>query len=110
LPRDQSPHSAKPANTRDTATEDAIADPSFNWEDWWTEQYEKNLMDAALEKVKTKASPKQWQMFDCYSLKKWPIKKVTQTLEVSATHVYVANHRVTAQIKKEIKKLQEERF
>jgi len=110
LPGQRSSPDEKPANTRDTSTEDGIPDPNFNWDDWWNDEYEKNLMDAALQRIKTQVSPKQWQMFECYALKRWPIKKVTQTLEVSATHVYVANHRITALLKKEIKKLQEELY
>jgi RNA polymerase sigma-70 factor (ECF subfamily) len=51
-------------------------------------------------------NPKQFQIFDSYVLKEWPVKDVTKTLGVTAMQVYLAKHRVTSLIKKEIKKLE----
>src|SRR5260221_6050531 len=44
----------------------------------WDEEWEKNLMDAAIERVKRRADIEQFQIFDFYVLKKWPVKKVAQ--------------------------------
>ncbi len=71
----------------------------------WETEWEQNLMDAAVERVKQQVSPKQFQMFTFYALKGWPVKDVVRTLAVSTTQVYLAKHRITALIKKEIKNL-----
>jgi RNA polymerase sigma-70 factor (ECF subfamily) len=43
-----------------------ISDPgSMNWESLWDEEWEKNLMDAALANVKRRVKPFQYQLFDC---------------------------------------------
>jgi hypothetical protein len=39
-------------------------------------------------------------------LKKWPARKVAQTLKVSVGRVYLARHRVSRLIKKEVELLE----
>jgi len=86
---------------------DSIPDPAGDYlEAVWNDEWQKNLMDAALDKVKAKVKPKQYQMFDLYVLKEWPVQKVMQTLRVSATQVYVAKFRICSLLKKEIKNLE----
>ena len=70
----------------------------------------KSLLDAAMEKVKCQVNPKQFQMFDLYVVKKWPVLKVAQTLGVNVGQVYLAKHRISALLKREIKKLKREMF
>jgi len=45
-------------------------------------------------------------MFDFYAVRQWPVGKVAQTLGVSAAQVYLAKHRVTGLIKKEVRALE----
>src|SRR5205809_5170945 len=94
-------------NSERTATIDTIPDPdSLSLDTLWEAEWEKNLMSAALEQVKRQVSGKQFQIFDLHVLQNWPVKDVTRTLRVSATQVYLAKHRVSALLKKEIKKLE----
>lgn len=72
----------------------------------WEDEWQKNLLEAAVQRVKGKIKPKQYQIFDLYVLKKWPISKVTAALGVNIPQVYLAKHRVTSLIKKEIKVLE----
>lgn len=72
----------------------------------WEDEWQRNLLEAAVRRVKEKVKPKQYQIFDLYVLKKWPISKVTATLGVNFGQVYLARHRVTALIKKEVKALE----
>ena len=93
--------------TSRTATIERIADPAaLNLEVLWDEEWEKNLMDAAIQRVKKQVKPKQYQMFDFYVLKKWPVTKVARTLGVNIGQVYLAKHRVARLIKKEIRELE----
>jgi DNA-directed RNA polymerase specialized sigma24 family protein len=93
-------------DTKRTATVERIPDQnSFDLEAAWDTEWQKNLWDAALARVKTQFKPKQFQMFDLYVLKEWPVKEVARALGVTATHVYVMKHRVSSALKKEIFRL-----
>ena len=90
-------------NDRNTATLDRIADPAGpELEQVWDAEWNKNLADRAVAKVKTKVSPRQFQIFDCYVVKGWPVRKVVTDLGVSTAQVYLAKHRVGGLIKQEI--------
>jgi RNA polymerase sigma-70 factor (ECF subfamily) len=65
-------------------------------------------MAAALERVKTKFSLKQFQMFDLHALQEWPAADVARSLGVSLANVYVTKHRLAAALKKEMAKLERE--
>jgi RNA polymerase sigma factor (sigma-70 family) len=71
----------------------------------WNAEWEHNLRTAALDRVKSRLKPKQFQMFDLYALKQWPIAEVARALNVSATHVYVNKHRVAAALRRELAQL-----
>ena len=94
-------------DSKRTSTVERIPDPTgFNLEAAWDAEWEKNLWNAALARVKAVLKPKQFQMFDLYVLKEWPVKDVARALGVSATHVYVTKHRVAGMIKAELKQLE----
>jgi len=71
----------------------------------WDEEWAKNLADAAIERVKQRVGAKQFQMFDLYVLKEWPVREVAKTLHANIAQVYLAKHRVTLLIKQETEKL-----
>ena len=73
----------------------------------WEEEWEQNLMQSAIERVKRKVDPEQYQLFDLYVLKKWPVLKVARTFKVSAGKVYLIKHRITNLIKREIMNLRQ---
>ncbi len=86
---------------------EALPDPARSeLETLWEAEWEQNLMDAGLARVKQQVSAKQFQIFSFYVLKRWPVREVTRTLDVSAAQVYLAKHRIGSHLKKEIKKLQ----
>jgi RNA polymerase sigma factor (sigma-70 family) len=72
----------------------------------WEAEWQKNLMDAAIRRVKRRVAIEQYQMFDFYVLKGWPVRKVAKTLGVTVGHVYVAKHRISRLIKKEVEQLE----
>ena len=98
---------ANPQDTARTATIERVPDPAgIGLENVWDVEWEKNLVDAAIERVKKKVKPKQYQICDLYVLKNWPVKKVMQTLGVSFAQVYLSKHRVSRLVKKEIEQLE----
>lgn len=101
------PHERRPDETARTDTVERIPDPAgFDLDAVWEQEWEKNLVDAALQRVKQKVSPKQYQIFDLHVMKNWPVQKVAQTLGVNSAQVYLAKHRITSLLKKEIKHLE----
>jgi RNA polymerase sigma-70 factor (ECF subfamily) len=99
--------SDEPDDSTRTSTVERAADPaSFNLDACWEEQWQENLLRAATEKVKAQVSPKQFQMFELYVSREWPVSKVATTLGVNAGQVYLAKHRVSRLLKKEIRKLE----
>jgi RNA polymerase sigma-70 factor (ECF subfamily) len=71
----------------------------------WDAEWEKNLWDIALARVKAQFRPAQFQMFDLYVLKEWPVKDVARALGVTVANVYVTKHRVAARIRAELRAL-----
>jgi RNA polymerase sigma factor (sigma-70 family) len=94
----------------ETATIERIADPAgFDLDAAWDEEWRANLLKAATTRVKKKVSAKQYQIFDCYVLKQWPVQKVARELRVSVAQVYLAKHRLGALLKKELVKVERAR-
>src|SRR5207253_3779473 len=97
---------AAPAQTTRTDVIAKIPDPaSLNLDAVWEEGWQENLVAAAIERVKREVKPRQYQIFDCYVIKGWPVTRVRQTLGVSATQVYLAKLRISNLVKKEVRKL-----
>jgi len=90
-----------------TSTVERIPDPAgVELEDIWNREYHATLLAAACETVKAQVDPKQWQIFDLYVLKEWQPREVAQALGISVTRVYLAKHRVSPLVKKEVGKLE----
>jgi RNA polymerase sigma-70 factor (ECF subfamily) len=90
-----------------TATIERVPDSrAVDLEAVWEKEWQENLFDAAIARVKKKVDPKQFQVFDCYVRKEWPAQKVAKQLHVNIGQVYLARHRVSAILKREIKALE----
>ena len=90
-----------------TATIERVPDPAgAQLEAVWDKEWQTTVLDAALARVKAQTDLKQWQMFDLYALKEWSVRDVAKALGVSTGRVYLAKHRVSALVKKELKRLE----
>ena len=104
-PGQQQPTRSQP--DRATATIERVADSNaVDLDALWESEWQQNLLEAAITRVKKRVDPKQFQIFDCYVRKEWPAQKVADTLRVSVGQVYLARHRVGALLRKEIKALE----
>jgi RNA polymerase sigma factor (sigma-70 family) len=89
-----------------TATIERVADPAGDpLAAIWDKEWKMTIWDAALGRVKPQLDLKQWQMFDLYVLKEWPVREVAQALGVSIGRVYLAKHRVSGLVRREIKRI-----
>jgi RNA polymerase sigma factor (sigma-70 family) len=90
-----------------TSAEEKIPDPTSPFvESLWDEEWGKNLVDAAMDRVKKRVRPEHYQIFYLGVVKELSAAQVARTLGVSAAQVYLVKHRVAAQVKKEMQRLE----
>src|SRR5213595_3869013 len=108
--RKREPGNAKRGRSPDdrlTATIERVPDSRIvDLDAVWEKEWQDNLFDAAIARVKKKVDLKQFQIFDCYVRKEWPAQKCAEQLCVNIGQVYLARHRVAELMKKEVKKLE----
>jgi RNA polymerase sigma-70 factor (ECF subfamily) len=101
-------HSAPDDDATGTRTVDKVVDPmNLDLDTLWNAEWEKNLLDVAMAKVKRRLDPQKYQIFDLYVNKEWPPEKVAATFGISVDQVYLAKHRTMELIKDEVKKLEQ---
>ncbi len=101
-------HSASDDTATGTRTVDKVVDPmSRDLDAVWDAEWEKNLLNAAMAKVKRRLDPRKYQIFDLYVNKEWPPERVAATFGITVDQVYLAKHRTTELIKEEVKKLEQ---
>jgi len=101
------PHASESGDGARTATIERVPNPdSLNLDGLWEEEWRKNLMDAALRRIKRKVNAKDYQMFHFYVLKEWPVEEVMETLGVSADQVYQAKSRIMPRLIQEVEYLE----
>lgn len=101
---DERLHSSAPDSDR-TATIERAPDPA-TFEKVWDKEWHDQVMKAAVEKVRSEFSAAQFQMFDLNVVKEWPARDVAKSLGVSIASVYLAKHRISGALKKEILRLE----
>jgi len=75
------------------------------FETLWEQEWQKNLIDAAMERVKRKVNAQHYQIFHLLLVKGHSPGKVASMLKINVARVYLAKHRVSALVQKEIKSL-----
>ena len=73
----------------------------------WEAEWQAHLRAAAVGRVKRRVKPEQFQMFDLYVLKGWPVAKVAAALGVSRMQVYLARHRIGGLLRKDLERAEE---
>ena len=87
----------------------SIADPiSAKLDQLWEAEWQQNLMDAAIQRVKREADAKHIQIFELYALKNRPAEKVAATMNVTVAQVHLIKHRVGNLIREEVERLEAE--
>jgi RNA polymerase sigma factor (sigma-70 family) len=83
-----------------------LSDPaSLDWQRVWDTEWETNLMQNALGRVKGQVSPAQFEIFYLHVLKEQSVRETARALDVSAAQVYLAKHRVGHVLKRELARL-----
>jgi len=89
-----------------TSLTDGLPDPDDRFARLWQEEWHGNLQENVMRRVREKVPPKQYQVFDCYVVKGWPIEQVAKELGVSKASVYIARTRVGRLAKAETSRIE----
>jgi RNA polymerase sigma factor (sigma-70 family) len=80
-----------------------IPDPaSRELDETWEREWDRNLLAAAAERVKARVSPAQYQIFEYHVLQGHGVVETARALNINAARVYLAKHRVSAQVREEV--------
>jgi len=94
-------------DTTSTAEVERVPDPAGNaLEAIWNDEWEKHIVDAALEKVKQESSSKHYQIFYLQAIKQVPAPKVAETLNVKVDQVYLIKHRLSKVFEEALRELE----
>jgi RNA polymerase sigma-70 factor (ECF subfamily) len=92
-----------------TPLDHKVPDPAGNaLEKIWDEEWQKNLIRAALEKLKAQVSGKHYQVFYLHVIKQEPPQKVADALNIPVDQVYLIKHRLSLLFEKAVKDLETE--
>jgi RNA polymerase sigma-70 factor (ECF subfamily) len=83
-----------------------LPDPAIqNMEALWDEEWKKNLLEAAMAKMKRKLDPQHFQVFDLYVNKEWAPDRIAKTFGIAVGQVYLTKNRVSEALKAEVERL-----
>lgn len=86
------------------------APESLELHKFWDEEWRKNLVDAAMDRIKRRVQAEHYQIFYLSAVRNLSSKRVAATMGVSIARVYLVRHRVGALIRKEVRWLESQRF
>lgn len=95
--------------SRQTPTVERIPDPASGGtlDAAWDEEWERNLVDAAMERVKLRVKPAHYQIFYLSAVKGLGTREVARMLQVNVGQVYLVRHRLAKDVKREVDRLRE---
>ena len=86
-----------------------VPDPaSLDQDEVWEKDWEQNLLEVAMEKVKSRVDNDLFQAFHLHVVKQWPVEKVARTTGVNGARVYFAKYKVSRLVKKEVDRLKQQ--
>jgi RNA polymerase sigma factor (sigma-70 family) len=95
-----------PDTTADTALN--LPDPAASvLETIWHEEWQRNIVDVAMERVRRQANPEQYQIFHLHAVKGLGVRDVAKLTGASLAKVYVTYHRIAKLVKEEVRRLEQ---
>ena len=104
-PREQSVHRTNNGDATSDLLENAV-DAEATLDRVWDEEWHRHLTQTAIERVKQQVSARQYQIFDFHVLQQMSTSDVTKALGVNIGQIYLAKHRISRLLQKEIRKLE----
>ncbi len=95
-----------PDTTADTVLN--LADPAADiLTSIWNEEWQKNIVDVALERVRRQSNPEHYQIFHLHAVKGLGVRDVAKLTGASLPKVYVTYHRIAKLVKAEVRRLEQ---
>jgi RNA polymerase sigma-70 factor (ECF subfamily) len=92
-----------PSADADDSTAEEIPDPASQaLDETWEREWERNLLEAAAERVKRRVSPAHYQIFEYHVLQGHGANETAKALGISAARVYLVKHRIARQVREEV--------
>lgn len=106
-PPDFRRHTEAQGGTSQTPLIERIADPeSLRLDGVWEEEWRKNLVDAAMERVKRRVRADHYQIFVLGAARGLGPRQIAEAMGVGIAQVYLVRHRVAALVRKEVRNLE----
>ena len=93
----------------DSTVERLAADPGAATaasDELWEDEWRTHLLETAVDRVKHRVRADHFQIFELHALRGMSAAGVAKALGVSQVKVYVTRHRVAAQVRKEVQRLE----
>ncbi len=104
-PKGEAPGVRRDSTAEGTATVERIPDPE-NIEAGWDDEWQRHVLEAALDRIARRIKPRHFQVFDLYMRQGWPVLRVARELGIGPASVYLIGHRVKQQLKAEVTRLE----
>lgn len=85
-----------------------VPSPDVQIEAAWEDEWRNNIFQTALARVRQRANPKHYQVFDYCVLQNVPAREVARMLGLNAAQVYLAKHRISVAVKRAAVELEAE--
>jgi RNA polymerase sigma-70 factor (ECF subfamily) len=72
----------------------------------WNEEWQKNLVDVAMDRVRRRVNPEHYQIFHLHAVKGLGVRDVAKLTGASLPKVYVTYHRIAKLVKAEVRRLE----
>jgi RNA polymerase sigma-70 factor (ECF subfamily) len=97
------------ADSQRTATVERVPDTAAaaQQDSAWDDEWERNLVDAAMERVKLRVKAEHYQIFHLSAVKGLKPSEVARMLQVNLGRVYLVRHRLAKEVKREVERLKE---
>ena len=96
------------ADSQRTPTVERIADPGGSLaqqDEAWDEEWDRNLVDAAMEHVNLRVKAQHYQIFHLSAVKGMNTTQVARMLQINVGQVYLVRHRLAKEVKREVERL-----
>ena len=89
-------------DTSGTSTVERIPDPHGSvLDEIWDDEWERNLLDAAMRRIKRKVKPDHYQVFFLRAVQQVPPREVARMMGMNIARVYLIQHRLTKLVRRE---------
>lgn len=87
-----------PADNNGRQPVEEKSEPAAN--QFWEKNWQRNLLQLCLDRVRGEVEPKTFQAFQLYALEGWAAKETAEFLKMTVDSVYAAKSRVTQRVRR----------